>query len=95
LLGPPGDAVAACSALVKSDFSTTRDAPSLVVSAEVKAASAEMPRHCLVNGQIAPTIGYRMWLPVDSWIGKLNTNQSAAASPAIIPKTPQAASAPP
>jgi feruloyl esterase len=69
-MGPPGDAAATCAALVKADFSATRDAPSLVVSAEVKAATDEMPRHCLVNGQIAPTIGYRMWLPLDTWNGK-------------------------
>ena len=69
-LGPPGDAVAACGTLVSADFSQIKDAPSLVVSAEVKEATAELPRLCLVNGQIAPTIGYRMWLPLDSWNGK-------------------------
>ncbi|QGN55848.1 tannase/feruloyl esterase family alpha/beta hydrolase [Novosphingobium sp. Gsoil 351] len=26
--------------------------------------------HCLVNGRIAPTIGYRMWLPLGTWNGK-------------------------
>jgi feruloyl esterase len=29
-----------------------------------------MPPHCLVNGRIAPTIGYRMWLPLATWNGK-------------------------
>ena len=29
-----------------------------------------MPAHCLVNGRIAPTIGYRMWLPLNTWNGK-------------------------
>ena len=69
-LEPPGDAAAACSALVSTDFSMVPDAPSLVVSAEVKEVSSELPKHCLVNGQIAPTIGYRMWLPLTTWNGK-------------------------
>ena len=69
-LGPPGDAAAACAALVIGDFSMVKDAPSLVVSAEVMQATAELPRLCLVNGQIAPTIGYRMWMPLDIWNGK-------------------------
>lgn len=67
---PPGDANAACAALKTVDFSTTKDAPSLVVSAIPQAATEELPALCLVNGQIAPTIGYRMWLPLATWNGK-------------------------
>lgn len=69
--GPAGDPATACGALVAHDFSNVPDAPSLVVTAVVKPASADMPKHCLVDGQIAPTIGYRMWLPMESWNGKL------------------------
>ena len=69
-LGPPGDGAAACAALPGLDFSLTPNAPSLVVNAQVRGATEELPRHCLVNGQIAPTIGYRMWLPLDTWNGK-------------------------
>jgi feruloyl esterase len=67
---PAGDPKAACEALKTTDFSTTRHAPSLVVSAVAQAATAELPALCLVNGQIAPTIGYRMWLPLGTWNGK-------------------------
>ena len=67
---PPGDAAKACAALKDTDFSLVKDAPSLIVSAAVKPANIEMPEHCLVNGRIAPTIGYRMWLPVATWNGK-------------------------
>ena len=67
---PPGDPGTACSALVTHDFSAVKDAPSLVVTAVVKDATQELPKHCLVDGQIAPTIGYRMWLPLDTWNGK-------------------------
>ena len=67
---PPGDAAAACAALKDTDFSTTPDAPSLIVSAVPQKATAEMPELCLVNGRIAPTIGYRMWLPLATWNGK-------------------------
>lgn len=67
---PVGDPAAACKALKTVDFSLTPDAPSLIVSTEAKAATAELPALCLVNGRIAPTIGYRMWLPLATWNGK-------------------------
>lgn len=67
---PAGDAAKACAALKDVDFSLTPDAPSLIVSAVAKPATAEMPDLCLVNGRIAPTIGYRMWLPLATWNGK-------------------------
>jgi feruloyl esterase len=67
---PPGDPARACAALKDKDFSLVADAPSLVVSAVAEAASAELPALCLVNGRIAPTIGYRMWLPLATWNGK-------------------------
>jgi len=64
------DVGANCVALARHDFSDVPDAPSLVVSATVVATGAELPRHCLVEGRIAPTIGYRMWLPLAGWNGK-------------------------
>ncbi|MES2302054.1 MAG: tannase/feruloyl esterase family alpha/beta hydrolase [Pseudomonadota bacterium] len=67
---PTGDPAAACRALKNVDLSLTPDAPSLIVSTEAKAATAELPALCLVNGRIAPTIGYRMWLPLATWNGK-------------------------
>lgn len=67
---PAGDAVAACKALKDVDFSLTKDAPSLIVNTAALKATAEMPDLCLVNGRIAPTIGYRMWLPLATWNGK-------------------------
>lgn len=67
---PPGDLAAACAALKDRDFSTVPDAPSLIVSAVAQQATAELPDLCLVNGRIAPTIGYRMWLPLRTWNGK-------------------------
>ena len=67
---PGGDPAAACAKLKDVDFSLTPDAPSLIVSAVAKPADKDMPPHCLVNGRIAPTIGYRMWLPLATWNGK-------------------------
>lgn len=67
---PAGDPAKACAALKTTDFSTVKDAPSLVVSAVAKPADQDSPALCLVNGQIAPTIGYRMWLPLATWNGK-------------------------
>ena len=67
---PSGDPAAACARLKDTDFSQTPNAPSLIVSAVAKEATSEIPALCLVNGRIAPTIGYRMWLPLASWNGK-------------------------
>ena len=67
----PVDPAAACAALVKTDFSATRDAPFQVVSAVVRPALATAPALCLVNGYVAPTIGFRFWLPLATWNGKL------------------------
>ena len=67
---PVGDVATACGALVKHDFSAVPDAPSLVATAKVVPATADMVAHCLVDGRIAPTIGYRMWLPMATWNGK-------------------------
>lgn len=67
---PAGDASLACAALKDQDFSLLKDAPSLLVSTKPQAATAEMPALCLVNGRIAPTIGFRMWLPMGTWNGK-------------------------
>ncbi|MEO5641572.1 MAG: tannase/feruloyl esterase family alpha/beta hydrolase, partial [Sphingomicrobium sp.] len=69
-LSPAGDAAAACTALKGADYSNNREAPTLIVNAVVKSATTEMPDLCLVNGRIAPTIGFRMWLPLSSWNGK-------------------------
>jgi hypothetical protein len=68
-LGPPaGDA--GCAGLVSHDLSTVKDAPALIISGKIIEANADMPRHCLVEGRIAPTISYRMWLPMSTWNGK-------------------------
>jgi feruloyl esterase len=67
---PAGDPDAACVRLKDTDFSLLRDAPTLLVSAAPQAATAEQPALCLVNGRIAPTIGFRMWLPLATWNGK-------------------------
>ena len=66
---PPGDPAATCAALVKHDFSTLKDAPSLIVSATAMPAG-DLPAHCLVEGRIAPTIGFRLWLPLGTWNGR-------------------------
>lgn len=67
---PAGDPATACKGLKDVDFSLTPKAPSLIVSSVAQAATPDMPQLCLVNGRIAPTIGYRMWLPLTSWNGK-------------------------
>ena len=68
---PAGDAVAVCAAFKDGDYSTLTDAPTLLVNSVAQAATGELPALCLVNGRIAPTIGFRMWLPLGTWNGKL------------------------
>jgi pimeloyl-ACP methyl ester carboxylesterase len=67
---PAGDPGKACAAMKGADFSTLEHAPTLVVDAVPRPATAAQPDLCLVNGRIAPTIGFRMWLPLTTWNGK-------------------------
>lgn len=67
---PDGDPVKACASMKGADFSTLQDAPTLIIDATPRTATAEQPDLCLVNGRIAPTIGFRMWLPLTTWNGK-------------------------
>lgn len=60
----------ACQALQTTDFSGIQDAPTQVMEAGVFEASAEAPAHCLVQGYIAPQVGFELQLPTTAWNGK-------------------------
>lgn len=63
--------VAACAALRNTDFTTTQDAPTQVTSAQMAAAAGELPPHCIVEGYVAPSVGFRARLPGQAdWNGK-------------------------
>lgn len=75
----PADAAAACAALrpsmnfspVMKQLSAIPDAPTTIVSARVVPPERGLPAYCRVEGQIAPTIGFLLKLPVADWNGKL------------------------
>ena len=68
---PTGDdPVSRCFRIAWGDFSTLKDAPTQIVDTSIRPASAGSPGVCVVNGFIAPQVGFRMWLPLDAWNGK-------------------------
>jgi hypothetical protein len=46
------------------------DAPSTVTEAVVVPAVRDLPEVCQVQGIVAPSIGFELWMPTDSWNGK-------------------------
>ncbi len=60
-----------CVALAAADFSHVPDAPAQITSAVEVPANAPLPAFCKVEGYIAPTIGFEIRLPQQSWNGKL------------------------
>jgi len=59
-----------CSDLTNSDFSRLMDAPTQVTASKTVAATADVPAHCLVQGYVAPTVGFELRLPFENWNGK-------------------------
>jgi len=62
--------VAACADLAKQSFSTTPDAPTSIVSANLIPAAGRLPAYCRVRGVVIPHIGFELRLPLDNWNGK-------------------------
>lgn len=60
-----------CSALVFEDFSRVPDAPTQITAASITQSSGKMPQFCRVEGYIAPTIGFEIRIPQETWNGKL------------------------
>jgi len=61
----------ACAALLTQSFLDIPDAPTTVNTATLVEAANGLPRHCRIEGSIAPNIGFQMGLPTDSWNGRL------------------------
>ena len=64
------DVAAKCAALAGARFADVRDAPTSVVKAEVLAANAVRPAVCSIEGYVAPTDRFGLWMPVQGWNGK-------------------------
>ncbi len=59
-----------CEALASVEFSTIADAPTQVTKAELFPGSGKTPPYCLVQGYVAPQIGFELRLPSSNWNGK-------------------------
>jgi feruloyl esterase len=70
--GPPtgADPASRCIRIAYSDQSTIKDAQTQIIDAAVQPAKAGSPAVCVVNGYIAHQIGFRIWLPLETWNGK-------------------------
>ena len=72
-------AVAACDSLrpsvafspIATRLAVIPDAPTSIASARVMRGERGLPAYCRVEGQIAPTIGFLLKLPLSNWNGKL------------------------
>ena len=62
---------AACADLLHRNFLDIPDAPTTVNTAFVVEATNGMPRHCRIEGSIAPNIGFQLGFPLDTWNGRL------------------------
>lgn len=60
-----------CKALVSADFSGVLDAPTRVVEAALTKSSGPSGDYCEVTGYVAPSVGFKLRLPVGRWNGKL------------------------
>jgi feruloyl esterase len=59
-----------CRAIGNADFSSTEDAPTQILQAQLVAASDDQPEHCFVRGTILSNISFEMLLPTSRWNGK-------------------------
>ncbi len=64
---PAPDAAHRCADLAKANFGDIQDAPTQVVTATYYAATPKRVAYCDVEGYVAPTIGFGLWLPADNW----------------------------
>lgn len=60
-----------CELLKLVDFATIQDAATRIGDSGVAEASGETPAACLINGYVAPQVGFRLKLPLANWNGKL------------------------
>ena len=59
-----------CGAALEAGFLSVQDAPTRVVSAKTVEPSGDTPAQCVIDGYVAPQVGFELKLP-ESWNGKL------------------------
>lgn len=60
-----------CAAILSMDFLAVQDAPARIVSSGLVGSSGDTPAHCVVDGYVAPQVGFELKLPLSGWNGKL------------------------
>jgi feruloyl esterase len=61
---------ARCGALAGDRFATLEGAPTQIVGASFRPATAERRASCLVEGYVAPVVNFAMLLPAEGWNGR-------------------------
>lgn len=61
---------ARCAALRSMDFTKVTDATTQILKTEVARLTPDAPEACMVEGYVAPNIGFRLALPLNGWNGK-------------------------
>ncbi len=59
-----------CESLAGGRFTNLPSAPTWVVKATYKAATAKTRAYCAVEGYVNPTVNFGLWLPASNWNGK-------------------------
>jgi feruloyl esterase len=67
---PATGAAQRCASLQTANFGATPDAPTQITNATFVPASPTRQAYCSVEGYVAPTIGFGLWLPAANWNGK-------------------------
>ncbi len=83
------DATAACTALANgvnaAKFGMIPEAHTTVLTAAILPAHRDIPETCRVEGVIAPTVGFLLYLPTRDWNGKFMMVGCGGACGAFLP----------
>jgi len=60
-----------CRALANEDFAETFGAPTQIVQAKPNPQNGQTPAFCEVTGYVAPSVGFKLQLPLSKWNGRL------------------------
>jgi feruloyl esterase len=86
---PPATAAAACASLTSAanaqKFSRISDAVTSVFSAGIVPAHRDIPETCRVEGSVAPSVGFLLYLPTSDWNGKFMEIGCGGACGSFLP----------
>ena len=69
--GDASELSAACESLLTTNFRGIEDAPTQIISFNIVPAADGLPEQCVVEGYVAPNVGFRLRLPgKGDWNGK-------------------------